>query len=179
MKKILVILLSLFMLCGCHKEYETLKIEGIKEITYEELTQSLNSPVKFILYIGRPDCGDCMAFYPLLEDYINEHEGMGIYYLNIKEDRANNTEEYKKLVELLKDYLYDDDNGNKRIYVPDVYFIKDGNIVGHNNDTSTIQGADTADYYTDEARQQLKDKLTELVNKVYGKDSCNDSSKGC
>lgn len=87
MKRILVMLLTLFMLCGCQKEYKVLKIDGIKEITYEELTQSLNSPVKFILYIGRPDCGDCIAFYPLLENYIKEHEGTGIYYLNIKEFR--------------------------------------------------------------------------------------------
>ena len=87
MKKILMILCALFILCGCVKEVEVLHIDGIEEISYEELTQSLNSPVKFILYIGRPDCGDCIAFYPMLEEYIEEREGTGIYYLNIKEFR--------------------------------------------------------------------------------------------
>ena len=92
--------------------------------------------------------------------------------------KSKNTEEYQKLVEKLSNYLHTDDKNNKRIYVPDVYFVKDGKIIGHNNDTSTIEGTDTEEYYTDTAKKDLKEKLTKLVVEVYPKEVCDDT-KGC
>ena len=63
MKKIMYWLLSLFLLVGCSQtSVEKIKINGIVPIQYQELIQNLNSDVKFILYIGRPDCGDCQNF---------------------------------------------------------------------------------------------------------------------
>ena len=92
MKKIICFLLSILVLWGCSSTdtASKIQIQGIENINYEKLTQNLNSNVKFILYIGRPDCGDCQEFYPILEEYIENHEGSGIYYLNIKDfrDRA-------------------------------------------------------------------------------------------
>ena len=69
MKKIMSLLLVLTLLLGCGQPAKKIEIQGIQEISYEELTQNLNSNVKFILYIGRPDCGDCIEFYPILQEY--------------------------------------------------------------------------------------------------------------
>ena len=44
----------------------------------------MKEDVSFMLYLGRPDCGDCQAFKPILEDYLNKHPNEGVYYLNIK-----------------------------------------------------------------------------------------------
>ena len=84
MKKLLILCLS-FMLLGCSTSSVKKKsVKGIKEIQYAELKKVMEEDVSFILYLGRPDCGDCQAFEPILEDYLNNHPNEGVYYLNIK-----------------------------------------------------------------------------------------------
>ncbi len=61
------------------------------ELDYETLMQMMNDNQDFILYIGRPDCGDCREFNPLLANYLNEKGQFQVYYLNVKQfrDAAN------------------------------------------------------------------------------------------
>jgi len=106
MKKIILSTLILFLLIGCRTSTKRLNPTGIEEISYKELTEYMNDQVEFMLYIGRPDCGDCMAFYPQLEDYLKAHDA-GVYYLNIKayRDAANAddaSQEEKNFYENLK-----------------------------------------------------------------------------
>ena len=96
MKKLLTILLALFIMVGCattsdDKEVIKDRISGIETITYDELIEKIENNYDFILYIGRSDCGDCIEFYPILETYLNENGTLGVYYLNVKEfrDKAN------------------------------------------------------------------------------------------
>ena len=129
MKKGIISLLCLFaFLCGCQKkELRTLDVQGIVPIGYEELQGYLDSDVRFLLYIGRPDCGDCQEFYPILEDYMNEHKDMGIYYLNIKEFRdqsrqENATKEEKEFYENIREELHFD-------WTPTIHEIAGGEFV--------------------------------------------------
>ena len=79
-----------------------------------------------IVYLGYPECPWCMAYVPLLNE-IAKNEGIEkIYYYNIREDRKNNTEFYQKVVSILNDYLNYDEEGKKRIFVPNVTFVKEG-----------------------------------------------------
>ena len=89
MKKRLLILLIISLLFGCKIDTSYKDISGIVEVTYAEISALMDSDVSFILYIGRDDCGDCIEFYPIFEDYINTHYDTGIYYLNIREMRDN------------------------------------------------------------------------------------------
>ncbi|MFV0393997.1 MAG: thioredoxin family protein [Coprobacillaceae bacterium] len=59
-------------------------LSGIHEISYEELQNKLKADEAFVLYIGRPDCGDCEEFYPILESYLTDNKGTYVYYLNVK-----------------------------------------------------------------------------------------------
>ena len=139
-----------------YSEYANVPIENVfKYVTASEAIELFESK-QAIIFMGFKDCKWCQSYAPILNEVAKNNNVDTIYYLNIKEDRKNNTEEYKILVEMLKDYLYDDDNGNKRIYVPDVYFEKDGKVVGHNNDSSIISGGDTEEYYTETTKQELK-----------------------
>lgn len=62
MKKLLILCLS-FMLLGCSTSSVKKKsVKGIKEIQYAELKKVMEEDVSFILYLGRPDCGDCSGF---------------------------------------------------------------------------------------------------------------------
>lgn len=163
-----------------YTEYSGIPVENsFKYVTAKEAIELFKSE-QAIVFFGFKECKWCQSYVPILNEVIEENKVETVYYCNIKEDRSNNTAEYKDLIEILKEYLYDDDNANKRIYVPDVYFIKDGKIVGHNNDTSTIEGADTEEYYTEKAKKELKETLTKLVQQVYSeKENCDDSKKGC
>lgn len=129
-----------------------------------------------IICFGFPECPWCQAYFPILNEVAKENNVDTIYYYDIKEIRKENTAEYTQIVSLVKDYLYDDENGNKRVYVPDVYFVKDGKILGHNNDTCTISGGSPKEYYTKEVRNKLKKDLKQLILKLDEK--CSDNTKG-
>lgn len=160
-------------------EYENVPLDNVfKIISAKEAYETLDDDQAIIL-LGFKECKWCRSYVPILNEVITANDVPEVYYCNIKQDRAKNTEDYKKLIEKLGEFLHEDDNGNKRIYVPDVYFIKGGKIIGHNNDTSLISGADTEEYYTEEATNELKDKLTKLILEVYPKDEVCDDTKGC
>ncbi len=154
MKKILVIIMSILILCGCHYKSEKLNIIGINSITYEKLTQCLNSDVTFLLYIGRDDCGDCIEFYPILEDYIDKHSGSGIYYLNIKEYRdasrqEDATQEEKEFYEnIYKELDFD--------WTPTIHVVRSGKFI------RSYQYLDE-DYIKIEDRKKQKERRNEFI----------------
>ncbi len=158
MKKIYLFLLSFLCLVGCQNTTERLKIEGIVNIEYEELTQNLNSDVTFMLYIGRPDCGDCQVFYPMLEKYINENQETGLYYLDIKSlrDQANSkdaTQEKKEFYENVYKELHFD-------WTPTLHIISNGKF------TKTYQYLDE-DYFKMKDREKQKERKQQFIDEFY------------
>ncbi len=148
--------------------------------TYDEVMELFNKGTG-IVFFGFPACSYCQVYTPVLDEVARERSVDKIYYLNIKDMREQNTDEYKRLVEILSDYLESDESGNKRLYVPDTYFVKDGTIIGHNNSMSTLSGVDTNEYFDEAKRKELKDALIELVEKVYNP-LCDDTTQsiyGC
>lgn len=160
-----------------YEEYNALEKDNVfKYIGVEDAIDFLKSKTG-IIYFSFPECPWCQAYTPILNDVAKENNIDTIYYYNIKEIRQNNTKEYQQIVDLTKDYLYDDDNGNKRVYVPDVYFVVEGKIVGHNNDTSTISGSSPKEYYIEQVEDKLKEDLRQLILKLD--DKCDDHQRGC
>lgn len=130
---------------------------------------------KSVIFFGFPECKWCQEYAIHLNEIAKEYGVEEILYYNIKEDREKNTEFYKQIVAKVSDYLFKDENENFKIYVPDVYFVQNGKIVGHNNDTSTISKMEIDEYYTEENTKELQEKLNTLFNEIS---SCNDE-KGC
>lgn len=190
-KKILVIipiLFSVLLLIGCQKkELDSEKFAKeytkVKEDNYfvyrsdEEIIKILENGTG-VVYLGFPECKWCQAYVPMLNE-VADTEGLEkIYYYNILEDRKNNTEAYKKIVSILNEYLQYDDEGNKRIYVPAVIAVEKGEIVGFDDETSyDTKGFDTPEeYWTKEETEDLKNKLTDMVNTVLD-NKCTDCNK--
>lgn len=121
-----------------------------------------------VIYLGFPECAWCQQYVVYLNEVAKENDIETIYYFNIKDARTNNTESYKKITELLKNYLPTDDEGNERVYVPDVTFVKDGVILGHDNETSIVTDEDgTPDtYWTSEKISNLKTRLSNYMNLI-------------
>lgn len=126
-----------------------------------------------IVYLGFPECPWCQRYVKYLYDVAKEKGVEKIYYFNILEDRRENTEGYQKIVALLGDYLGFDDEGNHRVYVPDITFMNEGRIVARDNETSMSSG-DVDEYWTSEKIQSLKNRL-----RIYIEDMDNSVCVTC
>ncbi|HOV29825.1 MAG TPA: hypothetical protein PLD77_01975 [Candidatus Dojkabacteria bacterium] len=122
-----------------------------------------------IVYLGFPECKWCQEYVKYLYAVAVEENIDTIYYTNILVDRKNNTEQYQRLVAILKDYLLKDKEGNPRIYVPDITVVSNGKILGHDNETSVITSAESGtpqEYWTEEKIRNLKERLREMFKKL-------------
>lgn len=128
-----------------------------------------------IVYLGFPECPWCEAYVVLLNE-IAKNEGIEkIYYYNIREDRDDNTEFYQKVVSILNDYLNYDEEGKKRIFVPNVTFVKEGKIIFNDNETSLISEGTPSEYWTEEKKTLFNEKLRKNINELLDDvcTSCN------
>ena len=120
-----------------------------------------------IVYLGFPECPWCQKFVPLIDTAAREEQLDKIYYFNIRTARSDNDDTYQKIVEHLKDYLQTDDDGNPRIYTPDITAIRDGEVVGRFKQEPSESGQNTPDtYWTDERKERAVTQLRELIRKT-------------
>ena len=133
-----------------------------------------------VVYLGFPECPWCQEYVKYLDEVAKEVGISKIYYFNILEDRKDNTDEYQKIVSILEDYLQYDDEGNKRVYVPNVSFHIKGEVIGVDYETSldTHDLTDPKEYWTEDEVSDLKETLYDLMMKVYSKESsCTECNK--
>lgn len=118
-----------------------------------------------IVYLGFPECQWCQRYTKYLNEVALDMGISKIYYYNIREDRQNNTEDYLKIVSILEDYLQNDEEGNKRIYVPSIIALKKGEIVGFDDETAwdTKRFKTPDEYWTKEEIKDLKEKLETMI----------------
>lgn len=116
-----------------------------------------------IVYLGFPECPWCQSYVIYLNEVVKDNGLNTINYLNIKEIRENNTDNYQKIVSLISDLLPYDENGNKRIYVPQVVVVKNGKIIGGDNETSYDVTGTPSEYWTSETIANLKQKLNNFI----------------
>ena len=154
MKKLVAIILTfLFVFVGCKKvevkkievkkiednitvdairfkeEYEKVSEDNIyKYETYDNIIDVLKDGTG-IIYFGFPSCKSCGDILPVLNDVAKENKIGEILYYNFKIIRRNNTKEYQDIIELLSDYLNEDDEGNKKLTAPTIVFVKNGEIL--------------------------------------------------
>lgn len=193
-KKNLILLLALILvvvvaiiLCVIVGKKNTIDEDGIKfKQEYEELNSSsvvvsideLN-PIKYasfdevveiltngtgIVYFGFPACPWCRNVIPVLFEVAKTNNYSTIYYFNPREIRNDDNEQYQKLIDILNPYLLEKD-GNKVLYVPDIYFVKNGQIVGHHLSTVESQTDPYVSLTTDQ-KQELVNIFQDLFDKI-------------
>ncbi|MBQ2640304.1 MAG: hypothetical protein IJF92_06070 [Bacilli bacterium] len=190
MKKVVVLFISILIILvvsGC----EVKKAEKVtdSEKFAAEYSVSDNNPYEYsnideilkifdggtgIVFLADSDCEWCSATAKVFTDALNYKNVSKVYYYNPKKIRDKNTKSYKKLVSILKDYLQTDEDNNPYLYLPDIYFVKNGKIIGHNNDTATMNGS-VDEALNKKTKKELKNKYIELISK-YNVKEC---SGGC
>ena len=121
-----------------------------------------------VVYLGFPECPWCTAYVPYLNEVAKANSVDKVYYYNIYNDRKENNDNYKKLVDILKEYLKFDEEGNKRIYAPSVIAVKDGEILDFDDETAwDTKGYKTPEeYWKNEDLDGLKEKLTKMFEET-------------
>lgn len=165
------------------EEYTELDKDNL--YVYRDVDQIINILEKGtgVVYIGFPECPWCQRYAKYLNDVAEDMGIEKIYYYNILQDRkANdevvekgldnvsedtkkNSDNYLKIVSLLEEHLQDNEEGNKRIYVPSIITLKKGEIVGFDDETAwDTKGFATPDeYWTEDEVKDLKEKLEVMI----------------
>lgn len=188
MKKLLLIILTvtLISLGGCDKEttfkddYEQFKNEevAIRKVDYEEAISAFTDQEKsYIIYLGfNPkfyECPYCLEVIPILNEVALQEE-IEVLYLDIYAMRANDTKEYRLLISYIgyqtdNNDLLDDleiRNGKKTIIVPDVYAVKNGEIVSHHIATIKDEEGNYLKDLNDENTLKLKNIYENMINLI-------------
>lgn len=188
MKKVLIALLvSLIFISGCGKvvkvkkveeitdsekfaqEFEISKDNNFKYLKYDELMEILNNK-SGIIFLGSSDCQWCLKAAKLLNESLKYKDiKEDIYYYNPKKIKANNSEKYQELLKKLDEYLIEDEDKKKDLLLPDIYFVKNGKIIDHNNDLATIK-TNPEEYLTKERTKEIKEKFEESISKYNVKE---------
>ena len=182
---ILSTLASFFIYEHFNKE---LKARNNLSTTYTKLDKknvykiiNINKAIKLVkqgngaLLIGFKECIWCQQYVKVIDDIAKKNSLPTIYYLDIREDRKNNTKKYQELVNLLKDKLKNDDLGNRRIFVPFLVIAKDKEILATDDETSTLSSdkVDPLKYWTKEKINTLEEKLKPAIEKIKICNECN------
>lgn len=147
------------------KKYPTVNIDKDNNVKYSDASEIVGiiENGTGVIYLGYPKCPWCRNAVPVLLQAAEDSGINNIYYMNMYEERDSyivddndnlilekeGTDSYKKLLKaldsVLEPYLVENkkgekiDTGEKRIYVPIVVFVKDGEIVGVHMDTVESQ----------------------------------------
>lgn len=118
------------------------------------------------IYFGFPECPWCQKYVEYLDQVARQHNVKVTYY-NIKQIRSDNTAEYQKIVNLLKNHgLNTDKNGQPRIFVPELVVVKDGKILSRDNSTalnSSDKDGTPTEWWNQERIASIKTKLSEML----------------
>ena len=167
------------------------KDNPIKYIDCKEALEVLNKE-KAIIYVGANWCPWCRNAIPVLFEVADLFDVDTIYYLNLDDEKSEyeikdgkavrttkGSDDYYKLLDKLSDRLDDynlnDENGNvlktneKRIYMPYVIGIKDGNVVKDKVGTISLDEEQSKySEFTKEQHNELKGIYSDLFESVFG-----------
>ena len=121
-----------------------------------------------LVFLGFKECPWCQKLAPMIDEAAKAEGLTKVYYMDIRQARANNDVTYQMLVEKLKDYLAKDGDGNPRIFVPDVTALHDGKIVGRFLPETSIddKGLTPGEYWTAERRADAIKQLRAIIAKT-------------
>ena len=115
-----------------------------------------------IIFMCTPSSAWCQKYAYYLNKKLVDLGVKEINYIDIKGDRDLGSIKYQRLLEVLDAYLYKDDQNVGKIYMPNLSFVKNGNVIANDNETSLVQSDGNPDnYWTEEAIQRFDLKISE------------------
>jgi len=117
------------------REYPKVKIPSDNKIKYTSVAEIINimeNGGNAVVYFGESTCLYCRSAVQVLIDTAKTTDLEVIYYL--QHDEVDIDDDYNKLMDMMGDYYLsvNEETDEKRITIPLVIFIADGNIVSSN-----------------------------------------------
>ncbi len=184
MKKLIILLLLIFVLCGCDsskgfnkdfpymRDVEHIYVKEDFDDVYD-LFQNGTGIVLLAYNDNQYPCPYCRTCIPILNEVAITFDCPQIIYLDLYNMRTNETQDYQQLLNFIEDEVGDLEirDGKKTLAVPDVYFIKKGDILSHHIATFKDENGEYIVNLTDEEKDNLKniyiDGITSLgYNKI-------------
>jgi len=91
----------------------------------------------------------------ILNEVAKEMNVDKIYYYDFLKDRDESNGTYETIVNKLKLYVTIDDEGTKDLHAPTVLVVKNGEVIGYFDDTSTVKGTITPEVYYNEFQRGI------------------------
>lgn len=172
MKKVVIIILCLFLVTGC-------SIKKVKELTdsekfaaeyninknnpfiyakYDDIDNILNT--NGIIFFATPDGPGSKKAAEILNEVTKTTETKKIYYYNPNKIKDSNPNKYKKILKYLDEYLIKNKDGKKMLNLPIVMSVYDGKIVGYSNYLSKESHL---------SEEKLTKKKINIIKKEYKK----------
>lgn len=162
------------------------------KVSQEEIVSKIENNETFYLYVGDPLCPWCRSVLEKSIEVAKNNNINKIYYIDIWDDDgneilrdkymldngeitkvSNGTDSYQKLLEyfdkVLTEYTLTDSEGNKvyvgekRIYAPNFFYIKDGNAIKMTEGISDKQ-TDSREELTKEILEDEEELFEEFFN---------------
>ena len=138
-----------------------------KSVTVKDIDKAIKDGESFVLYCGFKNCPWCNSMIAVLNDTAIQY-GCDIAYLDTRKDPSWSSnmdiDDYDLFVKYFGDYLDTDSDGKKHLYVPHVFFIKDGVVVAEH--PGTVPGHENA---SDDLTPEQKEKLTQTLEEGFKK----------
>lgn len=119
-----------------------------------------------VIYFGYSTCPWCRNVVPLLLDVVENSSIDNLYYYNIHSSKFDK-EFTNDLFKYIKSYLRKDANNEYVIAVPDVYFVKNGKIVGRHLSTLKSQKSPYKKL-TNDQKEELKKIYKDYIKLLEG-----------
>lgn len=141
-------------------EYPGLAEDNIFKISTGQAVLDTFSSGTGVVFLGFKECPWCQKLAPLVDEAAKAEGIEDVLYLDIRNSRQVNDDVYQQLVDKLSQYLEKDEDGNARIYVPDVSIVRNGEIVARFEQESAPASESTPDtYWTDERKEKAIEQL--------------------
>ena len=134
-----------------------------RKLTMKEANRLFAEGGSGILYYGYSSCAWCTQAVPVMNEVVAEL-GLTIYYVDMYSDDGNTEEVYNTLISYVDDYLQHED-GEAVFYVPQVFVVKNGKVVGDH--LSTVESySPSQGNMTEAQKNELKDIYREMFRKL-------------
>ena len=140
--------------------------------SFLDALQAIENKQTFVLYAGFSTCPWCLEAMPILNEVAKEFD-VPVSYINTRPDHTKESElrvdenpDYVQFVEVMDEILSEDDEGKKHMYVPFVFFIKEGEVIAYHEDTFPEHDAHERNMTEDEVArltQIYRDGFTALL----------------
>ncbi len=145
MKKLIIIIVCIFLITGCSvkkvqeltdaekfaTEYNISDNNPFVYATYEEIDNIFNS--SGIIFLASPDYSGSQKAAKVLNEVALKNKTDKIYYYNSTKIREKNSKKYKKLVKYLDEYIKKSKDEEVELNLPIIVSVKEGKIIGYSN----------------------------------------------